>query len=65
EVLVQPLLALGTGMQRAKAQLETPELFAWTMVAVIAAAFSEQVSSLILPGKFHWKYRSDKKGRFR
>jgi NitT/TauT family transport system permease protein len=52
-------------MQRAKAQLETPELFAWTMVAVIAAAFSEQVSSLILPGKFHWKYRSDKKGRFR
>ncbi|MDR2111215.1 MAG: ABC transporter permease subunit, partial [Spirochaetaceae bacterium] len=30
EVLVQPIRSLGTGMQEAKAQLETPELFAWT-----------------------------------
>jgi NitT/TauT family transport system permease protein len=41
EVLVQPLLALGTGMQNAKAHLETPELFAWTAGAVAAAAFSQ------------------------
>jgi NitT/TauT family transport system permease protein len=41
EVLVQPLSALGTGMQMAKAQLETPELFAWTAAAVIAAALSD------------------------
>jgi NitT/TauT family transport system permease protein len=41
EVLVQPFRALGTGMQRAKAQLETPELFAWTAATVIAAALSE------------------------
>ena len=41
EVLVQPLRALGTGMQRAKAQLETPELFAWTAAAVLAASFSQ------------------------
>jgi NitT/TauT family transport system permease protein len=48
EVLVQPLLALGTGMQRAKAQLETPELFAWTAATVIAAALTEWIASLIL-----------------
>ena len=38
EVMVQPLRSLGTGMQQAKAQLETSELFAWTLVTVIAAA---------------------------
>jgi NitT/TauT family transport system permease protein len=48
EVLVQPLRALGTGMQRAKAQLETPELFAWTVAAVSAAAFSQWLFSRIL-----------------
>jgi NitT/TauT family transport system permease protein len=48
EVLVQPLLALGTGMQRAKAQLETPELFAWTLATVIAAALTGLLSSIIL-----------------
>jgi NitT/TauT family transport system permease protein len=48
EVLVQPLRALGTGMQNAKAQLETAELFAWTMGTVCAAAFSQSVLSLIL-----------------
>jgi NitT/TauT family transport system permease protein len=41
EVLVQPLFALGTGMQRAKAALDTAELFSWTVAAVIAAALSE------------------------
>jgi NitT/TauT family transport system permease protein len=45
EVLVQPLGALGTGMQTAKARLETPELFAWTVAAVCAAAFSQGIFS--------------------
>ena len=48
EVLVQPLLALGTGMQRAKAQLETPELFAWTLATIAAAALTEAASSVLL-----------------
>jgi NitT/TauT family transport system permease protein len=48
EVLVQPLFALGTGMQRAKAQLETPELFAWTVATIIAAALTEAAASLLL-----------------
>jgi NitT/TauT family transport system permease protein len=47
EVLVQPLLALGTGMQRAKAALDTAELFSWTAATVIAAAFSEASLRLV------------------
>jgi NitT/TauT family transport system permease protein len=41
EILVQPRFSLGAGMQAAKAQLETAELFAWTAGAVIAAALSQ------------------------
>jgi NitT/TauT family transport system permease protein len=48
EVLVQPLLGLGTGMQTAKARLETPELFAWTAAAVSAAALCQLLLSLVL-----------------
>lgn len=48
EVLVQPLRSLGTGMQQAKAQLETPELFAWTAATVLAAALSQSLLSLFL-----------------
>ena len=48
EVIVQPLRSLGTGMQVAKAQLETPELFAWTAATVIAAALSQGILSLAL-----------------
>jgi NitT/TauT family transport system permease protein len=48
EVLVQPFRSLGTGMQMAKAQLETPELFAWTVATVCAAACSEWLLTRIL-----------------
>ncbi|GHV95739.1 ABC transporter permease [Spirochaetia bacterium] len=48
EVLIQPRHALGTGMQAAKSQLETAELFAWTAGAVIAAALSQLLLSCIL-----------------
>ncbi|MDR2177651.1 MAG: ABC transporter permease subunit [Treponema sp.] len=48
EVLVQPLRALGTGMQRAKAQLETAELFAWTAATVLAAAAAQGLLTLAL-----------------
>jgi NitT/TauT family transport system permease protein len=46
EVLVQPFRGLGTGMQTAKAQLEIPDLFAWTAATVIAAGLSELLLSL-------------------
>ena len=51
EVLVQPLAALGTGMQRAKAALDTTELFAWTAAAVLASALSECLFRLTPLGK--------------
>ena len=38
EVLCQPKLAIGTQLYRAKITLETPDLFAWTLV-VIALSF--------------------------
>ncbi|TCW60816.1 ABC transporter permease [Treponema sp. J25] len=41
EVLLQPRYGLGTGMQQAKAMLETPDLFAWTVVTVALAGFME------------------------
>jgi NitT/TauT family transport system permease protein len=47
EVLVQPFRALGTGMQRAKTQLETTELFAWTAATVLAAGLSELLFKLL------------------
>ena len=48
EVIVQPLRSLGAGMQQARAQLETPELFAWTAATVIAAAITQGILSLVL-----------------
>ena len=48
EVLVQPPRALGTGMQRARAQLETAELFAWTAATVLAAAAAHGLLTLVL-----------------
>ncbi|MDR1177576.1 MAG: ABC transporter permease subunit [Spirochaetaceae bacterium] len=48
EVLVQPFRALGTGMQRAKARLETAELFAWTAATVLAAGLSELLFTLLM-----------------
>ena len=56
EVLVQPLRSLGAGMQQAKAQLETPELFAWTVATVIAAAATQAVISIAI------KRRSGRRG---
>ncbi|GHT48062.1 ABC transporter permease [Spirochaetia bacterium] len=46
EVLVQPLSALGTSMQVAKANLQTTELFAWTLSTILASAVTEV---LLLP----------------
>jgi NitT/TauT family transport system permease protein len=48
EVLTQPIPSLGGGMQNAKAQLETTELFAWTIATVIFAALTEGLIALPL-----------------
>jgi NitT/TauT family transport system permease protein len=48
EVLLQPRFSLGSGMQAARANLETAELFAWTAGAVIAAALSQFLLDIAL-----------------
>jgi NitT/TauT family transport system permease protein len=48
EVLVQPFAGLGTGMQRAKAGLETAELFAWTLASVAAAGFLQALFAALI-----------------
>jgi NitT/TauT family transport system permease protein len=41
EVLSQPLHAIGTGMQTAKVELETADVFAWTMAALVLSALTD------------------------
>jgi len=56
EVIVQPLRSLGTGMQFARMNLETSELFAWTIATIIASVISQLILSLIIkkiPVKTH------------
>lgn len=48
EVLAQPLHALGTGLQAAKIQLETAEVFAWTGAAILLSVVTEKSLNSIL-----------------
>lgn len=41
EVLSQPARALGTGMNRARIELETAEVFAWTLAGILLCAFTD------------------------
>ncbi len=41
EVLSQPLHAIGTGLALAKFRLDTADVFAWTVVAIVLSALSE------------------------
>jgi NitT/TauT family transport system permease protein len=46
EVLAQPLRALGSGLQEARIQLNTAEVFAWTVAAVLLSVASEKLLEL-------------------
>jgi len=43
EVLAQPVRAMGTGLQEARIQLNTAEVFAWTVAAVLVSVASEKL----------------------
>ena len=43
EVLSMPRSAIGTGMQFAQIQLNTADLFAWTIVAILISSLSETI----------------------
>lgn len=47
EVLAQPNPGLGTAMQRAKTFLETGEVFAWTLLAVVLSAITQAIFTLL------------------
>jgi NitT/TauT family transport system permease protein len=46
EMMSQPRLALGTGMQASKFQLETPSLFAWVIAAILLCGLTEWLLGL-------------------
>lgn len=48
EVIGQPLETIGNGLYRAKINLDTARLFAWTLVIVILSAAFEKAGMLIL-----------------
>jgi len=48
EVLCQPKFAIGTQIYRTKYQLETPELFAWTLVVILLSLLMEKLVKWLL-----------------
>ncbi len=54
EVICMPKAAIGTGMQYAKLQLNTEDLFAWTFIAIIISALSE-IILLLFNYLFPWR----------
>lgn len=51
EVLCPPKLAIGTQISRAKTALETPELFAWTLVVIVLSLLLEALVRRLLGRK--------------
>lgn len=51
EVLCPPKYAIGAQIQRAKTALETPELFAWTVLLIVLSLVMEGVLRRLLKGK--------------
>ena len=57
EVISMPRSAIGTGMQFAQIQLNTADLFAWTIVAIIISSVSESIL-LMLQYFLPWRRQS-------
>ncbi len=51
EVLCTPKLGLGTSIYRTKLDLETPELFAWTLAVLLLSMLMERVVRRVLNGR--------------
>ena len=48
EVLSQPVHAIGTGLQFSQLNLETAEVMAWTVTAVVLSGLSELVLDIFI-----------------
>jgi NitT/TauT family transport system permease protein len=51
EVLSQPIRAIGTGIQFSQMNLETAEVMAWTVIAIILSKISEIIVELIIKSR--------------
>ena len=51
EVLCPPKYAIGAQIQRAKTALETPDLFAWTVLLIVLSLVLEGILRRLLKGK--------------
>lgn len=51
EVICSPAVAIGTELKNAKAYLETPEVFAWTVTVVLLSVLLEQVLMRLMKQK--------------
>ncbi|HUX21855.1 MAG TPA: ABC transporter, partial [Spirochaetia bacterium] len=58
EVLSQPLHAVGSGLQLSKYRLDTAGVFAWTAVAIVLTALSEQGLELV-DRSIPWRRKRD------
>jgi NitT/TauT family transport system permease protein len=47
EVLSQPAFAIGTGMQAARQNLETVEVFAWVAAVIVLCAISDFIFTMV------------------
>jgi NitT/TauT family transport system permease protein len=56
EVLSQPLAAIGTGMFAAKVRLDTAEVLAWSMVAILLSSATEKAFAVIIRRMRREKY---------
>lgn len=48
EVISQPVHAIGTGMQTARANIETADVLAWTLTTIILCSLSDLIFSFII-----------------
>lgn len=60
EVIATPKLAIGTSIYNSKIYLETPNLFAWSIVVILMSVMLEKVVKIVL-GKFVPSIRKDLK----
>ena len=57
EVLAMPLFAVGTRMQNARINLETAEVFAWTLISILLSSLGEVLMDLLYK-KVNWNERN-------
>lgn len=61
EIICRPSLSIGTFMQQAKINLETPEVFVWTATVIVLSVVFENLFKMIF-GKLGKRYQKEQEG---